>query len=980
MMPGEKLIPRVLGQLLLMQSIISNLPDKKSIFSFVCKGLLDVPGIANVDFCEKSIGKRNGPNLQISYPILLGNSNFGELVVNLSDIELYKPYEDYLKNFIFMIGVVLEERNQRHLNEQQKLHLEQMIWERTLELTIEKENLIESQRRFTDLMTNVNLLTVMIDTEGGIIFCNNYLLGLTGYLADEVVGKNWYDLFLDTKITEQVKGVFHRVMEGDKYAFNYENEIVSKSGEKLFIAWNNTILRDSKHKIIGTASIGENITERKKIEKALRESEERFSKAYMTSPISFMIANMDDGRIIEVNDAFVAISGFTREEALASSTLNLKIWVHEQDRKLMIATISETGIMTGLETQLRSKNGRILTVLLSAQVIQLGQNYCIISSIEDITERKRTEKELYERDRHSQSLLRLSRNLESSQSYKDVLNFALDEVKTVIGFQTLAVYLLTQDKKYFKALVAGGPISEAIMAEDGSAMLKIEGNKMLEKIAMVKEIIIIEDAQTDERIDKKLASSMGLRTIMNIPIIIFNQHLGSISTCTLMDGGIRILSDSEQKYLISLASHLAVSLERIRLHSDLKHSELLLKEKNQEYLQINEELNQLNEELQISKEHAEESDRLKTAFLQNMSHEIRTPMNAIMGFSGLLKEQYSDKNKLEKFSEIICQRSSDLLDIINDILDIAKIESGQLPVHMEECNIHELLTELTNFFTEYKKRIGKEQISFSLQASCYQEANSIFTDKVKLKQIFINLITNAFKFTEEGKIEGGCRIDENHNLVFYVSDTGIGIPADKHHVIFERFSQLSDVSKKNVGGTGLGLSIVKGLVNLLGGEIILESEPGKGSCFIFTIDYKILHPLNQEASSVEIPDEKIFSGKTILIVEDDLYNAEYLKEVLSNQGFHILIAETGEEAIEISLAQSLELILMDVRLPGMDGYEATRQIHHRKPGLKIIAQTAYASPDEKQKALHAGCIDYLSKPVKRELLLALINKHFRIAG
>ena len=243
-------------------------------------------------------------------------------------------------------------------------------------------------------------------------------------------------------------------------------------------------------------------------------------------------------------------------------------------------------------------------------------------------------------------------------------------------------------------------------------------------------------------------------------------------------------------------------------------------------------------ELLKAKEQAEESDRLKTAFLQNMSHVIRTPMNAIMGFSELLVKNYNNKPKLEKFSEIINQRCYDLLDIINDILDIAKIESGQLTVIEEECNLNVLFDELKAFFTEHQKRIGKQHIIFNLQAFCEPSDTIVVTDKVKLKQIFINLISNAFKFTESGKIEGGCKFDENRNLLFFVADTGIGIPADKQQLIFERFAQVEHGSNRSYGGTGLGLSIVKGLVNLLGGEMFLESEIGRGSKFSFVIPHK----------------------------------------------------------------------------------------------------------------------------------------------
>ncbi len=413
------------------------------------------------------------------------------------------------------------------------------------------------------------------------------------------------------------------------------------------------------------------------------------------------------------------------------------------------------------------------------------------------------------------------------------------------------------------------------------------------------------------------------------------------------------------------------------LEQKIESRTIELYKQNQEYLTLNEEFKKTNEELYIAKEKAEESDRLKTAFLQNMSHEIRTPMNGIVGFSSLLAEYHGDKAKLIDFSTIINQRCNDLLNIINDILDISRIESGQLTVNNEECNIPEMFSELKIFFTEYQKRVGKEHVNLILQSLCDPSYTLIITDRVKLKQILANLIENAFKFTEQGSIECGCKY-ENNTILFYTSDTGIGIPKDMHTKIFERFTQLHHEETKIIGGTGLGLSIAKGLVTLLGGRIWLESEVDKGTTFYFTIEYNRSLSLQSEPIVIKANAEIKFLNKTILIVEDDVYNAKYLKEILKNTSFKIIVAAYGKDAVHIASTQTIDLILMDIRLPDMNGYEAIRRIRQLKPEIMIIAQTAYAAQDERQKAIDSGCVDYISKPTNRELLLALISNAFRV--
>jgi signal transduction histidine kinase/CheY-like chemotaxis protein len=401
-------------------------------------------------------------------------------------------------------------------------------------------------------------------------------------------------------------------------------------------------------------------------------------------------------------------------------------------------------------------------------------------------------------------------------------------------------------------------------------------------------------------------------------------------------------------------------------------SETQLKYKNQEYESLNEELMATNNDLYNAKEKAEESDRLKTAFLQNMSHEIRTPMNAIMGFSDLLRRNINNTEKLDHYTKIIKNRSEDLLEIINGILDTAKIESGQLTIHQETCNVEEIFKELQIFFTEHAKKTCKEHIAFTIGSRCDSLDFIISTDKVKLKQILINLINNAYKFTDEGEIEVGCTID-NEKLIFRVRDTGIGIPEDMQSVIFERFMQVDNGTSRTYGGTGLGLSIVKGLVHALNGDIWIKSEQGKGSTFYFAIPCHSAEQTSQLIS--QGADQQLLdsTNKTILIVEDDSFNLELLKEVLSITNYQIVECTSGMEAIRMVSTQSIDLILMDIRLPDISGYEAVRQIRGIHPNIYIIAQTAYAAPNDSKKALDAGCNDYVSKPIRPTDILKRIT-------
>ncbi len=382
-------------------------------------------------------------------------------------------------------------------------------------------------------------------------------------------------------------------------------------------------------------------------------------------------------------------------------------------------------------------------------------------------------------------------------------------------------------------------------------------------------------------------------------------------------------------------------------------------------------------ELIASKEKAEENDRLKTAFLHNMSHEIRTPMNAIMGFADLLPEYFYDEERLIKYAGIIKEKGADLLEIINDILNIARIESGQMQSNPGDCKLSAFFAEMETLFNECQIRQNKPEVEFQLKVDPEVNHLEVIVDQAKLKQILMNLVRNAFKFTSAGTIKVGCSLNGSKELYFYVSDTGIGIEKEKHSEIFRPFLKANSDITRLYGGTGLGLCIVQGFLDLMGGKIWLESEINEGCTFCFTLPFSLSEKpvVIKEVRPLELFVES--QNALILIVENDEYTAEYLKEILSEIGLSYIHTQSGRSAVDICSKQKIQLVLMDVRLPDMTGYEATRMIKSVDPEVKVIVQTAYSTLEDKRKALDAGCDEYISKPIKHELLVSIINFYLK---
>ncbi|GIZ07572.1 ATP-binding protein [Flavobacterium sp. UMI-01] len=379
-------------------------------------------------------------------------------------------------------------------------------------------------------------------------------------------------------------------------------------------------------------------------------------------------------------------------------------------------------------------------------------------------------------------------------------------------------------------------------------------------------------------------------------------------------------------------------------------------------------------ELQKSKEKAEESDRLKTAFLTNLSHEIRTPMNGILGFSKLLQEPNLEGELQKKYFEIIQKSGERMLNIINDIINISKIEAGLMEIHLQPTNINQKVEFVYNFFKPIAQNASIELI---LKNSLETKEIHIHTDREKLLAIITNLVNNAIKHTEKGKVEISC-YKKNNFIEFSVKDTGIGIARDRHDAIFKRFIQADLKNKKAIQGAGLGLSISKAYVEMLGGNIWVESELGKGSIFYFTIPFHtVITNEPAEMTLTSTPNKTLTNKLKILIAEDDKMSELLLTKLVKEFSREIIKARNGKEAVEAMYKHpDIDLIMMDIQMPEMNGHEATREIRKFNQNTIIIAQTAYALIGDKERIIESGCNDCITKPINSNELKSLIFKYF----
>ncbi len=812
---------------------------------------------------------------------------------------------------------------------------------------------VKSQQRA--IMDNIPHLIWLKDSEGKYVTVNKAFSKYHGKNFNDIVGKTDFDL-ASGEIAEKTIRNDIEVMRGGK---SYKGEDFSKSVEgNNWIETYKTPIVNENGEVTGITGIAMDITERKKMEVMIKDSEARFRSLLQNSSDAITILDRK-GNIIYENAEQGKISKFSYEELWGKSVFNL---IHKEDQPLFRDSFDE---VLRFPQRVRSVEFRGLNInrkwvyvesILTNQLSNPAIRGIVVNS-RDITERKLSE--LKERV-YQDNLIFLSNSaleLMGLSQLDNIYKYIADKMHEYLNNATIVTYSYNEDRNVFKAVSYSG-----IEIADLLSIEKLAGKKIIGSEIPLK-------GQISEKYDLgylvQINETEEIANLLGVEPKYYNEikkkyHLNKVYAIRMARdrkilGNILILTRNKNiivnKHIVETFVHQAsVALHRAQLEFELVQAKVK----------------------------AEESDKLKSAFLANMSHEIRTPINGILGFIELIENDDTPESNRKKFVEIIYNNSKILVNLIDDIIDISKIEAGQIRIEKKDISLNILMNQIYTSFLSNKLFKDKREVKMRMKKHFTNDKSNIKTDPVRLRQVLTNLVGNAYKFTEKGYIEFGYRLNEKNNVLeFYVKDTGIGIPREKQNLIFDRFTQVDHSASRKYGGSGLGLAISKAIIELLDGEMSLVSKEGEGSEFKFTIPYE-----KAKTSGIERPTiqrSKInydWSDKTLLIAEDDRFSFKFLETFLQQTKINIIHADDGKKAVEFfKNNDKIDLVLMDIQMPELNGYEATKQIKRIRK-TPVIAQTANALEEEKQKCYDAGCDDYLTKPISIREMLAKMEEHF----
>jgi PAS domain S-box-containing protein len=784
-----------------------------------------------------------------------------------------------------------------------------------------EEKLQESEEKLRNIVEHSTNLFYSHTPDHQLTYVSPQSTHFFGCPPDEAKVK-WTDFISNNPMNEIGVERTNKAIETGEPQPSYELELLNKKGKRLWVEVHEApVLRDGK--VVSVVGALIDITERKEAEKQLQEKEKRFKALFHKNSSVLLLIDPKTGEIQDANEKATDFYGYSREELMAMNIQQINVLSDKQVNEIMKEAIKQ-GKSYFIFSH-RVANGTIRDVEVYTSKIVIQGKELLYSTIHDITEETRNRK-----------------RLQKGEEIAKIGHWEFD-------FNNKLVYSSRGARKIY------GIDKETLTIEE------------VQKIPL-KEYRPVMDRALKDLIEKKEPYDLEFQIKRPSDNKIVDIHsIGEYNQeRNIVFGIIQDITDQKE-----------TEKELKRKNEELQAAEEELRASNEELRHINQRLEIQKQELKVAKNRAEESDKLKSTFLANMSHEIRTPMNGIMGFSQVLQEKEFPREKQKKFLNIIHSRTHHLLNIINDIVDISKIEAGQLKIHLQDFYVNDMLTELARNYREEIKNIGKQKLKLNIKKGLEKEKSYIHSDPTRVRQVLDNLLSNAVKFTEEGFVEFGYEKKGNEKLMFFVKDTGIGINQEDQRHIFERFRQADGGSTRQYEGTGLGLTISRNLIDLLGGDMWVESSEGEGTTFFFTIPYHRSKTFNREIDEDWEETAKYnWKDKTILIVEDDITSQEFIKEILKPTAADMIFSESGEEALKkVMESNHIDLILMDIRLPGASGIEITRKIREKDKEITVIAQTAHAMGDDREKCIQAGANDYIAKPIGVQNLLALLAQY-----
>lgn len=875
----------------------------------------------------------------------------------------------------------------------------------------------ESEEKYRRIAMNVTDVVWTADLTMRTNYVSPSVIRLLGESPEEHMKRSMDEKFPPQSL-RKIEAVYAEELELEKdpagrkdRARMLEVEHFRADGSLIWVGMNISFIRDSEGNIAGLLGVTRDISEWRQAEVALRISEEKMRTLFTVAPIG--IGMVQDGVLIEVNPLICSISGYALEDLLGEPLSKLcpghdecTLSENEKENQVLLTGKGERDV------RWKKKDGTLIDVSLSWLPVDPDHaSASVIFTARDISEQKSIEHKL----RTSDLIFNLSLDMLSisgfdgyfkvlNPAWHKTLGWTLEELKAVPFKEFLHPDDIPGTMKTHQKLLEGMDVFQfenRYRCKDGTYKWMAWNSFCNRNEDVVFSVIrdVTERKRTEEALSNSMKNYRELIDGMNETVWVIDfkgtlldvnrrasDILGYSKEELLQLGLTGIDSSLTREAIAGLASSMPEDelqiFETSHRTKDGKiipvevYSSLVTYQGQKAILSIARDIaqrKQIISDLIYAKEKAEESDRLKTAFLANVSHEIRTPMNGIMGFLELLKRPNLSEDRKEKFIEVVNQSGERLLETINKIVEVSKIESGQIDVSFTQVDIGIALRYHYDFF---KEQAAGKGLALKLNVDEVSDLK-IMTDRFKLDGILTNLINNAIKFTPKGYVEFGA-FQEKGDLVFYVKDTGLGIPENKQDAIFERFVQADLSLTRPYEGSGLGLSIVKAYVEIIGGSVRVESKPGEGSAFYVALPLLISKETELEAAIQNLPEISINGKVKILVAEDDEISISYMKTILEGDWNELLICNNGICAVETVRNQpDISIVLMDIRMPDMSGIEATREIRKFNKTIPIIAQTANALFNDQNEALQAGCNEYLTKPLNRAKLLELILKYTR---